>query len=337
MMEKSSGYRKRQSKYRLVLLVLVAIILGLALLSLMLGNKFYGLGDVISVLSGNDIEGATFAIMKIRLPRMLAGLFVGMAFGVAGCIFQTILRNPLASPDIIGVSTGCSVGAVLSILIFGLSGMAVSVVSLISGLVVATIIYLLSRGSAFSGGRLILIGIGMQAFLNAIISYILLKGNQYEISSAIRWLNGSLNGISLTYMPVLIIVVVVFVVLACMLTRPLQILELGDEFAISLGVRVNYIRIVLMLSSVVLIAFGTSVTGPIAFVAFLSAPIGSRLVGGGMPKIMASGFVGAILVMSADLIGQFFFSTRFPVGVITGLIGAPYMLYLLVLTNKKGN
>ncbi len=337
MIENSSGYKKRQSKYKKVLSILIAITLVLAIMMLMLGDNIYSINDVIKVLSGVEIKGATFAIMKIRLPRMLAALFVGVAFGVSGCIFQTILRNPLASPDIIGISTGCSVGAVLSILTFGLSGILVSVISLVSGLFVAVLIYLLSRGSSFSGGRLILIGIGMQAFLNAIISYLLLKSNQYEISGAIRWLNGSLNGMSMTYMPLLIIVVVFFVVLTSGLTKQLQVLQLGDEFAISLGIRVNYIRVILILSSVILIAFATAVTGPIAFVAFLSAPIASRLVGGGSPKILASGLVGAILIMLGDLIGQFLFSTRFPVGVVTGLIGAPYMLYLLVVSNKKGN
>jgi len=121
-----------------------------------------------------------------------------------------------------------------------------------------------------------------------------------------------------------------------LLTKQLQVLELGDSFATALGVKINLTRILLILSSVLLIAFATSVTGPIVFVAFLSGPIAARLVGKGAANVLSSGLLGALLVLGADMIGQFAFGTRFPVGVVTGILGAPYMLFLLILINRRG-
>ncbi len=330
------GYRNRKNRYIFVTTILFIIMLTLGLFTLLYGDNIYTISEVVRVLRGESIKGVTFAISKIRLPRMLCGMLVGICFGVAGNTFQTMLRNPLASPDIIGITSGCSVMAVYSILVLGLSGTIVSVLALICGLLISFIIYLLSRKNGFSGGRLILIGIGVQALTNSINSYILLRANEYQVSSAIRWLNGSLNGSTMKPVPSLFIVVLVFVFLSIFFTKELQVLELGDEFATTLGVKVNLIRVVLIVIAVVLIAYATSVTGPIAFVAFLSGPIAGRLVGNGSPRVLASGFVGAILVLSGDLVGQYVFSSRFPVGVITGLIGGPYMLYLLITINKKG-
>ena len=267
---------------------------------------------------------------------MLSGLLVGIAFGIAGNTFQTMLRNPLASPDIIGVTSGSSVAAVFCILVLGLSGPAVSIISVISGLLVSMLIYLLSKDISFSGSRLILIGIGIQAMLQAAISFLLLKASQYDVPGAMRWLSGSLNGMTMKDIPTLFIVVMVFGIISLLFTKYLQVLELGDEFATTLGIRLNLVRIILILSAVFLIAFATSTTGPIAFVAFLAGPIASKIVGRGSSNVLASGLVGALLVLSSDMIGQYVFSTRFPVGVITGILGAPYMLFLLICINRRG-
>ena len=330
------GHIKRRVRLISVNVILLALTLGLCVAMLLYGKTNYDLNTVIRVLSGEKIQGASFTIATLRLPRMLCGLLAGLAFGIAGNTFQTMLRNPLASPDIIGISSGSSIAAVFCILILRMSGSSVSIAAVISGIIVAVLIYVLSKGSGFSGGRLILIGIGIQAMINALISYLLSKAAQYDVSKALRWLSGSLNGMRIEDVPTLSIVVVVFGITILCLTKQLQILELGDEFATTLGVRINLTRIMLILSSVFLIAFATSVTGPIAFVAFLSGPIAARLVGPGSPNVLSSGFVGALLVLGADLIGQFAFSTRFPVGVVTGILGAPYMLFLLVVINKRG-
>lgn len=330
------GYTKRKIRFISVNIILLVLTVGICGMMLLYGKTNYDLSTVIKVLSGEDIKGATFNIGTLRLPRMLCGLLAGLAFGIAGNTVQTMLRNPLASPDIIGISSGSSIAAVFCILILKMNGSAVSVAAVISGIIVATLIYMLSKGSGFSGSRLILIGIGMQAMINALISYLLAKGSQYEVSTAIRWLSGSLNGMVIEDVPILFIVVLIFGIIILCLTKELQVLELGDEFATTLGVKINLIRIMLIISSVFLIAFATSITGPIAFVAFLSGPIAARLVGAGAPNVLSAGLVGALLVLGADMIGQFAFSTRFPVGVVTGILGAPYMLFLLIVINRRG-
>lgn len=330
------GYQKRRQRCITVTILLLVLTIILAGIMLIFGNKQYPLTTVVRVLLGEEIQGASFAIGSLRLPRMLSGLFVGIAFGIAGNTFQTMLRNPLASPDIIGVTSGSSVAAVFCILILKISGNTVSLIAVISGLLVAALLYMLSRGGSFSGGRLILIGIGIQAMLNAVISFLLLRANQYDVPAALRWLSGSLNGRKMEDIPGLFLIVAIFGCIIVFLGNHLRVLELGEQSAISLGLRTDLIRLILVLASVFLIAFATAVTGPVAFVAFLAGPIAGKLVGAGTSTAIPSGLVGASLVLAADLIGQFAFDTRFPVGIITGILGAPYLLFLLIRMNRTG-
>lgn len=331
-----TGYRIRRQRLVAVTLILTLLTASLCVAALVLGNTLYSFETLYKVLTGMQVEGATFAILTLRLPRMLSGLLVGLAFGMAGSTFQTMLRNPLASPDIIGVTSGSSVAAVFCILVLKTSGSMVSIMAVITGLIVAALIYVLSKGGQFSGERLILIGIGIQAMLNAVISYLLLRASQYDVPGALRWLSGSLNGIRLTQIPMLAFVVLSFGILILLLGRYLNILELGEQSAVSLGVPTDKVRLLLILSAVVLIAFATAVTGPIAFVAFIAGPIAKKLVGTGFSNQFPSGLIGASLVIAADLIGQFAFDTRFPVGIITGILGAPFLLYLLIRMNRTG-
>jgi iron complex transport system permease protein len=328
------GFHKRRVRFITVTVILAVITATLCSIMLYLGNTKYSPEIILRVLLGEEIKGATFAIETIRLPRMLAGLLAGMAFGMAGNTFQTMLRNPLASPDIIGVTSGSSVAAVFCILVLNVSGAVVSISAVVSGLSVAFLIYMLSRGGSFSGGRLILIGIGIQAMLNAAISYLLLRANQYDVPAAIRWLNGSLNGMQMKNIPGLFMVVLIFGCLLLLLSKMLKILELGEQSAITLGLRTDISRLLLVLSAVFLIAYATAVTGPIAFVAFLSGPIASKLAGSS--NTVTAGLTGAVLVLLADIIGQYAFDIRFPVGIITGILGAPYLIYLLIRMNRTG-
>ncbi len=330
------GYRKRQTRRNTVSWLLTALVLCLCGLMLIKGNTDYPLATVFKVLWGDNIKGATYAISTLRLPRMLTGLLSGIAFGMAGNTFQTMLRNPLASPDIIGITTGSSAAAVFCIMMLGLGQNAVSVISLVAGLAVALFVYALSQGGRFSGGRLILIGIGVQAMLGAFVSFLLLKGAEYDVANALRWMRGSLNGARMESVPVLLAVVTVCCLLIILLTKHLQILELGEEAATTLGIRTNATRLMLMLLSVLLTAFATAATGPIAFISFLSGPIAAKLTGTGHASPIPAGLMGATLVLGADLIGQFAFATRYPVGVITGILGAPYLIFLLIRINRKG-
>lgn len=330
------GFQARKRRYLTVTCCLAVFVLVLCAIVLLYGNTIYPLSTIWKVLKGENIKGATFAVKSLRLPRMLSGLLCGFAFGMAGSTFQTMLRNPLASPDIIGVTSGSSAAAIFTLIILGLPGPTVSIAAVLGGTVTSAFIYLLSRGGSYNGGRLILIGLGMQAMLNALINYFMLKAPQHDVPTAFRWLSGSLNGISMSDIPMLAVVLLIFTPVIVMLGRHLRILELGEETAITLGIHADRTRLLLILSSVVCIAFATATAGPIAFVSFLSGPIARKLVGAGMNNELPSGLAGACLVLMADLIGQFAFTTRFPVGVITGILGAPYLLFLLIRMNKSG-
>lgn len=269
------------------------------------------------------------------MPRMLVGLLTGFSFGMGGRVFQKMLRNPLASPDIIGITSGSSVAAVFCILVLHMDGTIVSLISVVSGLLVSLLIYSLSGGGHFSGGRLILIGIGIQAMIKSLISYLLLNASQYDVPAAMRWLSGSLSTMKMDEVPMLLIVVLVFTTLILIFEKHLRMLELGEASALALGVSTDKVRLVLILSAVFLLAFATSITGPIAFVAFLSGPIATRLSGSSSSEL-PSGFMGAVLVLSADFIGQNMLGMKLPAGVITGIIGAPYLILLLIRLNKRG-
>jgi iron complex transport system permease protein len=331
-----AGRRQRRRRWILVTVFLAALACILCCAMLLLGSTVYPVKDVIRALSGEHLKGVSFAVNTIRLPRMLAGLFAGFAFGLAGHTFQTMLRNPLANPNVIGITSGSSAAAVFCITILHTSGAVISVASVIAGLATVVLIYLLSRGKSFSVGRLILVGIGIQAMLDAMISYLLLIGAQQDIPAALRWLTGSLNGSQMEELPPLVITVFILAPIVIVLGKHLSILELGEQSATSLGVDTDKTRIMLILSSVCMIAIATATTGPIAFVSFLSGPIAKRLAGSGFSNAIPAGLVGVNLVLAADLIGQFAFEYRFPVGIITGLLGAPYLIFLLIRMNRKG-
>ena len=204
------------------------------------------------------------------------------------------------------------------------------------GLLTALAIYLLSNKGGFAGTRLILIGIGVAAMLDAAITYVLSKAPSYDLQAAMRWLTGSLNGA--TWSAVLPLAVASLVLVPALLSRgrDLNVMRLGDDAAASLGVRLQGTRVTVIVAAVALLAFATAATGPIAFVAFMAGPIAARIVGPGGSLLVPSALVGALLVQLADLLGQFAFDSRYPVGVVTGVLGAPFLIYLLIKTNRAG-
>lgn len=331
-----SGRRQRGRRRVIAIAVLATLLVLLFATMLMLGNTIYPVADVVAVLMGEKIQGVSFAVGSVRLPRALTGLLAGIAFGIAGSTFQTMLRNPLASPDVIGITSGASAAAIFSLVMLGWSGGATLSLALVAGVVTAGVIYLAARGDESTGGRLILIGIGVGAMLDAVIAYLLLRATEWDVAEAVRWMTGSLNGSRMVEVPPLAISIVVLVPLVLLLSRNLQALELGDASATALGVRVDRTRLLLVLTAVALACFATATTGPIAFVAFLAGPIAARLVGPGTSLIVPAALMGGCLVLGADLIGQFAFDTKFPVGVITGILGAPYLIYLLIRTSRRG-
>ena len=328
--------RSRQRRRRVTLGGTAAAIVLVVAISLMVGHTFYTPGEVWGVMLGRDVPGASFTVGELRLPRVVLAVVCGASFGLGGVTFQTMLRNPLASPDIIGISSGASAAAAFGIVVLGLDGGQVSLFAIVAGLAVAAAIYLLSFRGGVAGTRLILIGIGMAAVLDALTNYVLQRAAQWELETAMRWLTGSLNGSSWSdaVPAVLALAVAGPVLLLC--ARDLGMLRLGDDTAAALGVRTEVVRIVLIIAAVSLIAFATSAAGPIAFVAFLAGPIAARVVGPHGSPLIPAALVGALLVVVADLVGQFALGTRYPVGVVTGALGAPYLVYLIVRSNRTG-
>jgi iron complex transport system permease protein len=330
------GRVRRVRGRRRVILALVALILTMVVVSLMVGQTFYSITDVTRVVLGQDVAGASFTVGRLRLPRVALAVVAGLSFGIGGVAFQTMLRNPLASPDIIGISAGASAAAAFAIVILGLSGGAVSVVAIVVGLGVAVVIYLLAFKGGGGGTRLILIGIGVAAMLDSVTAYVISRAGQWDLQEALRWLTGSLNGASWQQVAPALLALVVLAPMLLGQSRNLASLQLGDDTASSLGVRVERSRLTVLVTAVGLIAFATAAAGPIAFVAFLSGPIAARIVGPRGSLLLPSALVGAALVLLADLCGQYAFGTRYPVGVVTGVLGAPYLVYLIVRTNRAG-
>ena len=306
----------------------------LFVLVLMLGPRFLSPAEIVSIVLGKTTGPDAFALLELRAPRAFLGLFTGAAFGMAGTTFQTMLRNPLASPDIIGISSGASAFAVFAIIVLGASDTTVSLFALGGALVTALAIFVLSSTTGFAGFRMILIGIGFAALLNAVTQWILSGSPSWDLQTAMRWLSGSLNGATWkTVIPLAIVTVALGLVLI-LLRRHLDLMRLGDDTARGLGVPVTASRIALVITAVALLAVATASAGPIAFVAFMSGPVAARLLKSGRPPLFESALVGAALVLGADLIAQNAFAVHYPVGVVTGLLGAPFLIYLLIRMNK---
>nr|WP_313664817.1 iron ABC transporter permease [Brucella intermedia] len=328
--------RSRSRKRNLVIGLLLVILLASFLLTLMLGQSFTPPKDIVRVLLGEDVPGASFTVGKLRLPRAVLSVLAGLSFGLGGVAFQLMLRNSLASPDIIGISSGASAAAVFAIVVLSMSGPVVSVFAVAAGLAVALAVYGLSFRNGVAGTRLILVGIGVAAMIESFIAYILSTAPAWSLQEAMRWLTGSVNGARLDQMLPLLVGLVVFGGLLLSRLRDLEALRLGDDSAAALGTHVGRTRIAIIIGAVGLIAFATAVAGPIAFVAFLSGPIASRIIGNNGSLLVPSALIGAILVLAGDYCGQFLLPGRFPVGVVTGALGAPYLIYLIIRANRSG-
>ena len=282
--------------------------------------------QVIDVLLGGGSRIDRFIVIDLRLPRSLTGILVGMALGMSGAVTQSIARNSLASPDILGITAGASAAAVALIVLGGggtfvglLATLGLPLAALIGGVATAMIIYALAWKRGVEGFRLILVGIAINAMLTAAIGWLLISAEINDVSRAQLWLNGSLNGADWsTVWPVLVAIVTVggFVLLS---TFTLGALRLGDDNARSLGVRLQHGQASLLLAAVA-----------------LAAPqIALRILRTPGPPILASALMGGLLVVGSDLIARTVLPVELPVGIVTSALGGPFLLYLLVRSNRK--
>lgn len=317
--------------------VLAAVALALCVTTMMVGSYPLSAWQVLASLLhlGGDSQ-VDFIVRELRLPTALTALAAGLALGVAGAVFQRMLSNPLASPDFVGVSAGASLFAVGAIVLFSVSSLAISAAAFVGAAVSASLIYVLAWRDGITGYRFILIGIGVSELMYALIGYLLVQARFTDARAAMTWLVGSVGQTDTAQLWILVVAVAILLPLAFMLGRPLRMLELGDDTATGLGVRAEPMRLALIAVSLLLIAVATAAVGPIMFVALMAGPIASRLLRGGPGVIPCAALVGAIIVLAADLIAVHALPVRLPTGVITGAVGAPYLLWLLATTNREG-
>lgn len=322
----------------------MAVVGGLVVLALAAAVVLIGTGDftiapadVISSLLGSGTPAQDFIINELRLPRVLVALLVGASLGISGALFQSISRNPLGSPDVIGFGQGSSVGALTVIVFFHGGTVAVSFGALAGGLATGVAVYLLAWKKGVHGYRLVLVGIGAAAMLTACIHYLLTKSTLVDATRAMVWLTGSLDGRDWAQVWPLLVLFVVLLPVVLGYARPLRMLEMGDDAAYALGVPVQRTRTVLMLCAVLLNASATAAAGPISFVALTAPQLARRLTRATGPNILASACMGAALLVVADWGAQRLFGeSTLPVGVLTGMVGGVYLLWLLVTERRAG-
>ncbi|GAA1383050.1 iron chelate uptake ABC transporter family permease subunit [Pseudonocardia kongjuensis] len=327
-----------------VLLVCAVVLLLAAAANMGRGDYPIAITDVLATLFGGGDAGQQLVVLELRLPRTLVGALVGGALAVSGAILQSIARNPLASPDIIGVQWGASAAAVFVIVLgggaVGVGGMFASLgiplAALAGGLTSSLVVYVLAWRRGIQGFRLVLIGIGIQAVLVAAVQWLLTVAQIYQAAQAQVWLNGSLNARSWNEVVPLSIAMAVLVPAALILAHLLGGLRFDDDTARGLGIRVNGARTGLLLVSVGLASVATAAAGPIAFVALVCPQIARRICRVGSPPIAVSMMLGAALTVLADLIARTALgSIELPVGIVTAVLGAPYLLYLLARSRQE--
>jgi iron complex transport system permease protein len=321
--------RARRAPVRLrrrVVAALLLAVVGAFAARVLLGDYTVTVPDFFRILGGEQIPGATYIVMESTLPRAVLAVLAGLAFGVGGAIFQTTLRNPLASPDIVGVSLGASAAAVSAIALAGWTGWAVSAAAVAGALGVALAVRLLAGDH--SGFRLVLAGIGLAAAMQSVIQYVFTRVDEWDVQLVLRWLTGSVNGVAWSTIGLFAVALAVLLPVTAVVARSLRVTELGEDAAAGLGVGRGRTDL-LMLLAVLLVAFGVAAAGPIAFVAFLSGPI-ARALNRGRSTLLAAGLVGAVIVLVGDYAGAYAFGDlNLPVGVVTGALGAPFLLWLL--------
>jgi iron complex transport system permease protein len=319
----------------------------LVALDLALGDFDVPVSDVVRTLLGGGDAGQRFIVLELRLPQALVAVLVGAALGLSGALTQTFARNPLASPDILGVTRGAALGAVAVIVLSGASGyggglvtgtmqqLGLPLAAFLGGLLTAALLYVLSWRRGIDGQRLVLVGIGLSAALTAGTSWLLVRARIQDAASAQVWLNGSLNARGWEQATPLLWTLAVLVPVSLLLVRSLNALQLGDEPARGLGVRIQTTQLLTLVAAVGLAAVAVSAVGPLEFVAFVVPQVALRLTGGSRPPVLASMTLGACLVVGADLLTRAVIPFALPAGLVTAAIGAPYLIWLLIRNNRK--
>jgi iron complex transport system permease protein len=315
------------------------LVVALAAAVVLIGTGDYRIAppDVLRTLTGHGDAGQEFVVRQLRLPRVVVALLVGAALGMAGAAFQTVARNPLGSPDVVGFGQGSAAGALVVIVLLKGPPYEVAAGAVAGGLVTGLGVYLLAWKRGMHGYRLVLVGIGASAVLAAVNSYLLVKADFVDAARAVVWITGSLDGRDWDQAWPLLIMCAVLMPVLLVRGRALRITEMGDDAATALGVRVERTRLITVLAAVLLTSAATAAAGPISFIALTAPQLARRLTRSPGVALLPSALMGAALLVVADLVAQHAFGTgQVPVGVATAVLGGGYLLWLLITERKAG-
>ncbi|QGW16125.1 iron-enterobactin ABC transporter permease [Leclercia sp. Colony189] len=317
-------------------LLLVLVSLAVAIVSLQSGAVTLDMSQVFNALTGSAPRNITMVVTEWRMPRVMMALLVGAALGISGAIFQSLMRNPLGSPDVMGFNTGAWSGVLVAMVLFGQHLTAITLAAMAGGILTSLVVWALAWRDGIETFRLIIIGIGMRAMLMAFNTWLLLQASLETSLSAGLWFAGSLNGLTWAKtLPAAPLILLMFVC-ALLLVKRMRLLEMGDDSACALGVSVERSRLMLMLVAVVLTAAATAIAGPISFIALVAPHIACRLSGTARWGLTQSALCGSLLLLAADLCAQrLFMPYQLPVGVVTVSLGGIYLIVLLVQESRK--
>lgn len=332
-----AGELRRRTTARALLLtgIAAALLLLLALWAVTLGSFAIPIGDVLAAIRGEGATDQLFVVRELRLPRILCAAAIGGALAISGALFQGVVRNPLVSPDIIGIDTGASLAAVFWI-VTGQPQALLPLAAFAGALVTASLIYALTWKRGVDTDRLILVGIGVGAALAAGITFLTVKYPVEIVRPAQFWLMGSLDGTAWREVATLLAALALLAPAAIVLAEPLRTLQLGDDVTRGLGVPVERLRLTLLAIGCGLAAVSVAVAGPIAFVALMTPHVARMLAGPvSGAVILFTGLLGAIFLLGADVVAQHGLPVALPTGAITAAVGAPYFLFLLYRSHTR--
>ena len=313
--------------------ILLALSLAVAVVSLRLGKFPVTAQEVIDALQGQGRKIVQVVVVKWKLPRIVLGLVAGLALGVAGAVFQTITRNPLGSPDLIGFSTGAQTGILVSILLLPGSMLSASLASFIGGAAVGTVTYLVSLRGGFTGLRFILVGIAISSMLVSVNRWLLVRVDDDEGLGALKAITGTLGAARWPVVAPTCLAIGVTVALILLASRHLQVLSLGEQMATILGSPTRRVSAVLILLGTVLVAVVTMAAGPIGFVALVAPHLARLLTGSPQSPLLVSGLTGSLLMVGADLLSQLVLESM-PVSVVTNAVGGLYLMVALTVAAR---
>ncbi|MEJ3741901.1 iron chelate uptake ABC transporter family permease subunit [Actinomycetes bacterium KLBMP 9797] len=319
-----------RSRPRAVAALLLALCAAIAVVALGLGDYAISPAGVLRALVGNGTAASEYIVLDLRLPRVLTALAVGAVLGASGAIFQSLTRNPLGSPDVVGFTAGASAGALIMIIVVGGGLAQIALGAVLGGASAAAAVYLLAyRGGAHSY-RLVIIGVGVHALLASLTTYLLVRANVYDAQRAALWLMGNLNARDWAHAAVAGGALVLLLPVAMALGSRELIMEMGDDTARALGVSVERVRLALIATAVGLAAAGTAAAGPIAFVALAAPQLARRLTRAPGPNTVPAAAMGGALLLVSDVLAQRVLApTQLPVGVVTACLGGAYLIWLL--------